>query len=90
MTSTFDEAAALRIYIESHEIKSVILLTSLFHTRRARWVFEKELNGLPVRLEVAGAPHIGFNAGNWWTSEDGLIYVNNETIKLFFYWFKYR
>jgi uncharacterized SAM-binding protein YcdF (DUF218 family) len=90
VTSTFDEAAALRSYIESHNIHSVILLTSLFHTRRARWVFEKELSGLPIRLEVAGAPHIGFNAGNWWNYEDGLICLNNEYIKLFFYWIKYR
>lgn len=90
VTSTFDEAAALRSYITSHNIRSVILLTSQFHTRRARWVFEKELSGLPVRLEVAGAPHTSFNAGNWWNVEDGLIYLNNEYIKLFFYWIKYQ
>jgi len=90
VTSTFDEARALRTYVEAHEVHSVILLTSEFHTRRARWVFERELRGLPVRLEVAGAPHIGFNAGNWWQSENGLIYVNNEYIKLLFYWIKYR
>jgi len=90
VTSTFDEARALRSYIMSHDIHSVILLTSEFHTRRARWVFEKELSGLPVKLEVAGAPHIGFNASNWWTNESGLIYVNNEYIKLIFYWIKYR
>jgi len=90
VTSTFDEARALRTYIETHEVHSVILLTSEFHTRRARWVFERELRGLPVRLEVAGAPHIGFDAGSWWQNESGLIYVNNEYIKLLFYWIKYH
>lgn len=90
VTSTFDEARVLRTYIETHQVKSVILLTSLFHTRRARWVVAKELNGLPVSLQVAGAPHATFNARNWWSTEDGLIYINNEYIKLFYYWFKYR
>lgn len=90
VTSTFDEARALRTYVETHQVHSIILLTSEFHTRRARWVFERELRGLQVRLEVAGAPHIGFDAGNWWQNENGLIYVNNEYIKLFFYWIKYR
>ena len=90
VTSTFDEARALHSYIASHDIHSVILLTSAFHTRRARWIFERELSGLPVKLEVAGAAHIGFNAGNWWNNESGLIYINNEYIKLFFYWIKYR
>jgi hypothetical protein len=45
---------------------------------------------VPVSLEVAGAPHSRFDVSNWWQHEDGLIYLNNEYIKLFFYWFKYR
>jgi uncharacterized SAM-binding protein YcdF (DUF218 family) len=90
VTSTFDEARALRSYIQDHHIQSVILVTSAFHTRRARWILERELSGVPVRLEVAAAPHIGFDAGSWWLSENGLIYLNNEYIKLFFYWIKYR
>lgn len=90
VTSTFDEARALRQYIETHNVRSVILLTSAFHTLRARWIFERELAGVQVKLEVAAAPHIGFNASNWWQREEGLIYLNNEYIKLIFYKLKYR
>jgi len=89
-TSTFDEAIALRQYIESHNIRSLILLTSAFHTRRAKWIFDRELAGLPVRTEVAAVPHYGFDESNWWQSEDGLITLNNETIKLAYYFLKYR
>jgi len=89
-TSTFDEAIALRQYIESHNVRSLILLTSAFHTRRAKWIFDRELAGLPVRLEVAAVPHYGFDESNWWQSEDGLITLNNETIKLAYYFLKYR
>ena len=90
VTSTFDEAIALRQYIETNNIHTVILVTSAFHTRRAKWIFDRELSGLPVTLEMAAVPHYGFNATNWWRSESGLITLNNEYIKLVYYFFKYR
>jgi uncharacterized SAM-binding protein YcdF (DUF218 family) len=90
VTSTFDEARALRQYIQAHDVRSVILVTSAFHTRRSRWIFERELEGVPVNLQVAAAPHNGFDASNWWQKEDGLINLNNEYIKLIFYKIKYR
>ena len=89
-TSTFDEANALRQYVEANNVHSLILLTSAFHTRRAKWIFERELAGLPMRLEVAAVPSYGFDESNWWQSEDGLITLNNEYIKLFYYFVNYR
>lgn len=90
VTSTFDEASALRQYIEENKIHSVIMVTSAFHTRRSRWIFERELTGIQVKLQVAGAPYMNFNAGNWWQYEEGLINLNNEYIKLIFYLIKYH
>ena len=90
VTSTFDEAAALRQFMVDHNYDTLILVTSEMHTRRARWIFEKELEGLGINMQVAGAPHARFDASNWWTVEDGLIFVNNEYIKLIFYLIKYR
>lgn len=90
VTSTFDEATALRRYIEVNDIHTVILVTSAFHTRRAKWIFDRELSGLPLTLEMAAAPHYGFDATNWWRSESGLITLNNEYVKLVYYFFKYR
>ena len=67
-----------------------MLVTSAFHTRRARWIFEKTLAGLPVRLQMVAVPYSDFNQTNWWKNENGLITLNNEYIKLFYYDFKYR
>jgi uncharacterized SAM-binding protein YcdF (DUF218 family) len=89
-TSTFDEAAALKQYIEQNRVLRIILVTSAFHTRRARWIFEKTLAGLPVKLELAPVPYMGFDQTNWWKNETGLITLNNEYIKLVYYYFKYR
>jgi len=90
VTSTFDEAAQLRSYLQATKLRRVLLVTSAFHTRRARWVIEKELAGVPLELEVCAVPYDGFDATNWWRSENGLITFNNEYIKLFYYYWKYR
>ena len=90
VTSTFDEASTLRQYVEANNIRSVIMVTSAFHTRRSRWIFERELAGVEVKLEVAAAPYTNFDASNWWQYEEGLINLNNEYIKLIFYMIKYR
>jgi uncharacterized SAM-binding protein YcdF (DUF218 family) len=90
VTSTYDEAVALRQYVEANNIHSVIIVTSAFHTRRAKWICERELKGLDVTVSMAAAPDEDFTASNWWKSEQGLITVNNEYVKLFYYFWKYR
>jgi uncharacterized SAM-binding protein YcdF (DUF218 family) len=90
VASTFDEASAFHTYIESNHIRTVALVTSAFHTRRARWIFARELKGLSVTLEMVAVPYEGFDQSNWWKNETGLITLNNEYIKWFYYLIKYR
>lgn len=90
VTSTFDEAKVLRDYVEENQVSRIILVTSEFHSRRAKWIFERELRGLPLSLEMAAVPYATFDRTNWWTNENGLITLNNEYIKLVFYYVKYR
>jgi uncharacterized SAM-binding protein YcdF (DUF218 family) len=90
VTSTFDEARALHDYVEKSQISRVIVVTSEFHSRRAKWIFTRELAGLPLALDMIAVPYATFNRTDWWTNENGLITLNNEYIKLIFYYFKYR
>jgi len=90
VTSTFDEASALHRYIQSHPVHTVLLVTSAFHTRRARWIFKRELAGTPIELKMVAVPYQGFDQTNWWKNETGLITLNNEYIKLIYYFVKYR
>jgi len=90
VTSTFDEATALHGFMETAHISRIILVTSAFHSRRAKWIFERELSGLPVTLEMVAVPYTTFDQTNWWKNENGLITLDNEYIKLIFYYFKYR
>ena len=90
VTSTFDEAVACKGYVEANHVQRIILVTSAFHTRRARWIFARTLAGLPVALEMVAVPYTGFDQTNWWKNENGLIALNNEYIKLVYYLYKYR
>jgi len=89
-TSTFEEAAAVKQYTKSNSVHRIILVTSAFHTRRARWIFVKAFASSPVSLELAPVPYTDFDHTNWWKNETGLITLNNEYIKLIYYFFKYR
>jgi len=88
-TSTRDESQILRYYVDQHNIKRVILVTTAFHTRRSKWIFKKALSGSGAELEVTAAPQWKFDETNWWQNERGLITFANEYIKLFYYFVVY-
>jgi uncharacterized SAM-binding protein YcdF (DUF218 family) len=90
VTSTFDEATVLHQYIQSTGIDRIILVTSAFHSRRASWIFARELADLPVDVRMVAVPYSTFDDTNWWQNESGLITLNNEYIKLAYYFLKYR
>ena len=85
VTSTTDEAIALRRYINKTKIKNVIIVTSAFHSFRAKYIFKKVLKGTPVNIMLSPAPHLKFDENNWWEHEDGLIYCTNEYLKFIHY-----
>jgi len=88
-TSTRDEARFLGRYVEEHNVTRVILVTNAFHTRRAKWIFDKELSGSGVTVEIAAAPHWNFDETNWWQQEYGLLAFVDEYSKLFYYYAVY-
>ncbi|HRN94276.1 MAG TPA: YdcF family protein [Chitinophagales bacterium] len=83
-TSTYEEAQAIGEYLKTKPYKKIILLTSLYHTKRAKQVFEKFIPH-NIKLIVCGAKSSRFDEYNWWRSEDGLISMNNELIKKVYY-----
>lgn len=90
-TSTYEEAVQLKNTMRQRGFRSAIIVTSELHTRRAAMVFHKVFRGESVRLLFYGVPveEEKMSLDRWWTREDELIYVNNEWIKLVFYFFKY-
>jgi uncharacterized SAM-binding protein YcdF (DUF218 family) len=85
VTSTYDEATALREYVVRSKPLNIILVTSEFHSRRASWTFHHVLDGTASRLMLSPVSDSKYTVTNWWRQEDGLIACQNEYLKLFFY-----
>ena len=62
---TSEEAAALAKYSVERHFHSVIVVTSNYHTRRARYIFEKRFPP-GVAVSVAAARDGDFDPARWW------------------------
>ncbi len=81
VTSTQDEGEALRAYLAAHPARRVLVVTSMFHTRRARWTLRRVLGDSPVEVRMMAAPDERFDETNWWQHEQGLLRYNEEMVK---------
>ena len=89
VSSTFEEALALRNWVGKTGAKKIIIVSDPFHTRRVQWLFRKELGSTGAQVLTVAAPPLKYDASNWWRTEQGLIEFQNELIKYAFYHLKY-
>ena len=85
--STYDEALNLSRLAQQRRWHSLIVVTDLFHTRRTARTFRTLLPDTTIYLSAAPDPR--YDASRWWQTEEGLVTVFNEVIKLAFYWARY-
>lgn len=88
-TSTLEEAESIYRYCLKEKIRSIIVVSSFFHTARVHRVYQKCFNNSGIRITVQGANSIRYDEQNWWRSEDGLIGFNNEWMKTIYYYFNH-
>ncbi|WP_321403193.1 YdcF family protein [Maridesulfovibrio sp.] len=80
--STLDEAEKLRKDL-SPQIKSIILVTSPLHTRRAGTIF-REILPPQIKITVVGTPYEKV-PDKWWTNFRSAPFVVLEVIKTIYY-----
>lgn len=86
-TSTFEEAEVAARVAKEQGWRSLIVVTSPFHTRRARATFHRAFHGMDTKIRVYHLP-IGKSSDNperWWRREGDTMAVATETIKTVFY-----
>ena len=89
--STYDEAQLTREFAVEQGYRSVLIVTSAYHSRRALWTFRKGLDGTTTAVGLEPAP-IGSNTPStvfWWLQPQGWRMVGGEYVKLIYYWLKY-
>jgi uncharacterized SAM-binding protein YcdF (DUF218 family) len=78
VSSTHEEAEALREWAVVSQAKRIIIPTELFAARRAQWVFDRELAPKGVHVMVYALPPPEYTLADWWHHRYGLIDFNNE------------
>lgn len=63
--NTRDEAMTIGRFAAEHHLKKLIIVTSNFHTRRARYIFQKVLPS-GIEVSVASARDGDFDPERWW------------------------
>ena len=87
-SSTIEEADTIFKYCQTHQLHKIIVVTSLFHTRRAGGVYHRRFAGSGIKVIMRGAHDSVYNERRWWKNEYGLLSLNNEYMKTLYYLFK--
>lgn len=92
VSSTHDEALLLRRFAEAHGLRSILIVTSAYHSRRALWTFRKvfEGSGINVGVAIVEPGQQSPRPATWWLHLSGWRMVAGEYLKLIYYWLTYR
>lgn len=80
--TTYEEAVALSAFVEQRELRSLIVVTSPYHTRRARWILNQVFDGSGVKIIVRPVEDHAYEAGDWWRSATGWRLTGLEYTKM--------
>ncbi len=69
--NTLEEAGAVSAFLSSHGWKKIIIVTSNYHTRRARYIYDHVL-APGTDLRVVAAPDPAYDPNSWWRTREGL------------------
>jgi uncharacterized SAM-binding protein YcdF (DUF218 family) len=87
--STQSEAVIVRDYAASKGLRSVLIITSAYHSRRALRTFRKTFEGTGVVIGLEPSSKASPSAAFWWLRPSGWRDVAGEYVKLTYYRFVY-
>lgn len=92
VNSTWDEAVLISEYAKTHNLRSILIVTSSYHSRRALWTFRTLFQG--GNTQVGVDPVVtGIQTpspATWWLYARGWKLVLVEYLKLIYYLFRGR
>lgn len=72
-----------------NDFKSAILVTSNFHTRRSKLIFERAFKENNLKLLITYPDKNEFCPQGWWKRKKDRRIVISESLKLVWYWFSF-
>lgn len=85
LDNTAHEAAAARTFAASAKWSRLIVVTSMYHSRRTAYAFAREFRGARVRILVRSSNYDRATPDRWWTTRQDVRYVTSELQKLLAY-----
>ena len=87
VTSTYDEALLLREYAEAHGLRSLLIVTSAYHSRRVLWTMQHIFRNSSTRigLELVPPGQQTPSPATWWLHYRGWQLVVGEYVKMVYY-----
>jgi len=92
VSSTYDEALEIKTFLVANQVKSAVIVTSPYHSRRAFWTFRRVCAGTNVELGIETVALGSDSPGpaTWWLRPRGWLVVVGEYLKLVYYWLHVR
>jgi len=91
VTNTYDEALHLRQYALERSLRSILVVTSAYQTRRALWTLRRvfQPTGVMIGIDSAAPGAQSPSPSSWWLHRLGWKLVPGEYVKLIYYRWKY-
>ena len=84
--TTLEEAMVTRTVVQERGLRSILIVTSPYHLRRALLIFERVFAGTGVVLYFSSAPSRFYSTDSWWKTHVGRKAVLWEYLALLYYW----
>jgi uncharacterized SAM-binding protein YcdF (DUF218 family) len=84
LQNTHQETLALRDWAERHDLRSIIVPTEIFPTRRVYWMLHRAFpSRFVIRVIALDPPN--YRQDDWWRHWQGVSTFNTEVIKYLYY-----
>lgn len=90
VSSTLDEAYAIKKLLTNQQFSSAIIVTDPYHTRRTALVFRSVFSDSQIKLIFRPVRGSWFNSKTWFLTLDGWKYTILEYLKLFGYYLGFK
>lgn len=93
VTSTYEEAVATKNLMLKKGFKSLIIVTSVYHTRRAKAIYKAVFKDTDIKIYNCAAGNEVYNPYRWWLKERDVRMVTLEYLSMihnFIYHFLFK
>lgn len=87
--STYENAVFVKRIIMERNLKSFLLVTSSYHTRRSQYIFKKVFKDTGVEIITVSAPDPKYSPSSWWKDHEGQQKALTELANMVIYRLKY-